>query len=83
MTLFHSGLAKDGRIARLRADQSKRWFWSEIQTVLNEELLAHHGLRDDVKSLESAVTSGKSLPYAAARALFRRIVKVDEAGSTH
>jgi LAO/AO transport system kinase len=83
MTLFHSGLAKDGRIERLRADQAKRWFWSEIQSVLSEELFAHHGLRDDVKTLESSVASGKSLPYAAARMLFRRILKVDEAGRTH
>jgi len=83
MTLFHNGLAKDGRIARLRADQAKRWFWSEVQTVLNEELLAHHGLRDDVKTLESSVISGKSLPYAAARTLFRRILKVDEGNRTH
>jgi LAO/AO transport system kinase len=83
MTLFHSGLAKDGRIVRLRADQSKRWFWSEIQTVLNEELLAHHGLREDVKILESAVISGNSLPYAAARTLFRRILKVDAGDPKH
>ncbi len=83
MTLFHSGLAKDGRIVRLRADQAKRWFWSEIQTVLNEELLAHHGLREDVKILESAVISGNSLPYAAARTLFRRILKVDAGDLKH
>src|SRR6185312_4946661 len=29
MRLFHTSLAKDGRIQRLRADQATRWFWSE------------------------------------------------------
>ncbi len=83
MRLFHNSLAKDGRIQRLRADQSKRWFWSEMQTILNEELLAHHALREDVKKLESSVIGGKSLPYAAARTLFRRILAVDAANTTH
>lgn len=83
MTSFHDSLAKDGRIQRLRADQSRRWFWNEVQTILNEELLAHHGLRDDVKKLESAVITGKSLPYAAARTLFRRILKVDAGDTKH
>jgi LAO/AO transport system kinase len=82
MRLFHNSLAKDGRIQRLRADQAKRWFWSEMQTILNEELLAHHALREDVKKLESSVVGGKSLPYAAARTLFRRILAVDAANTT-
>jgi LAO/AO transport system kinase len=83
MRVFHTSLAKDGRIRRLRADQSKRWFWSEMQTILNEELLAHHALRQDVKNLESSVIDGKSLPYAAARTLFRRILAVDASNTTH
>jgi len=83
MRLFHNSLAKDGRIERLRADQSRRWFWSEMQTILNEELLAHHALRQDVNKLEVSVISGKSLPYAAARTLFRRILKVDADNTTH
>jgi putative protein kinase ArgK-like GTPase of G3E family len=83
MRLFHTSLAKDGRLQRLRADQSKRWFWSEMQTILNEELLAHHALRQDVKTLENSVIAGKSLPYAAARTLFRRILPVDAENTTH
>ena len=79
ITSFHTSLAKGGGIARLRADQTKRWFWSEVQTLLNEELLAHHGLRDNIKELESSVMSGNTLPYVAARTLFRRFLKVDPA----
>ncbi|HTO41816.1 MAG TPA: methylmalonyl Co-A mutase-associated GTPase MeaB [Rhizomicrobium sp.] len=78
MKSIYDTLAGDGRLGRLRADQSRRWFWSEVQTVFNEELLAHHGLKDDVEQLESSVTAGKTLPYAAARILFRRILKVDQ-----
>jgi LAO/AO transport system kinase len=74
MKSFHSALAKDGRIGRLRQDQARRWFWSEMQTILNEELLAHHALGAEVNELEASVIGGKSLPYAAARALFRRIL---------
>ncbi len=83
MKVFRDGLAKDGRIQRLRADQSRRWFWSEVQTILNEELLAHHGLREEVKKLENSVIAGQSLPYAAARTLFRRILKVDASDARH
>jgi len=74
---FHDTLAQSGRITRLRADQLRRWFWNEVQTVFNEQLLAHHGLKDDVQQLESSVTAGQTLPYAAARILFGRIVKPD------
>lgn len=82
MKSLHDSLAKDGRIERLRADQARRWFWSEVQAVLNEEVLAHHGLRDDFKKLESSVVAGKTLPYAAARIFFRRILKVDVVNKT-
>jgi hypothetical protein len=36
--------------------------------------LAHHALGAEVNELEASVIGGKSLPYAAARALFRRIL---------
>jgi LAO/AO transport system kinase len=83
MASFHDRLAKDGRISRLRADQARRWFWSEVQTVLNEELLARHGLGEQVRALENSVAAGKSLPYAAARMLFHQILKVDADDHAH
>jgi LAO/AO transport system kinase len=77
MTAFRDSLAKGDRIRKLRADQSRRWFWSEVQTLLSEELFAHQGIGNEVKTLETAVIAGQTLPYAAARRLFRSILKDD------
>jgi LAO/AO transport system kinase len=71
MATIHETLAADGRLARLRAEQSRRWFWSEVQTVLNEAILADEKLSARANNLESAVGAGKVLPYAAARALIQ------------
>jgi len=71
MEAFHDTLAGDGRLERLRAEQARRWFWSEVQTVLNEAILSDETLAARANSLESAVAGGKALPYAAARALMQ------------
>jgi LAO/AO transport system kinase len=75
MLAFESELAMDGRLARLRNEQARRWFWSEVQTVLNEAILADNALAARANVLENEVAAGQALPYAAARALmqsFRR-----------
>src|SRR5215831_2828779 len=33
MAAIHAALARDGRLGRLRAEQGRRWFWSEVQTL--------------------------------------------------
>jgi len=71
MATIHETLAADGRLARLRAEKSRRWFWSEVQTVLNEAILADEKLSARANNLESAVGAGKVLPYAAARAVIQ------------
>jgi putative protein kinase ArgK-like GTPase of G3E family len=71
MEAFQTALAVDGRLERLRAQQSRRWFWSEVQTVLSEAILSDENLSSRAKALENAVAGGLALPYAAARALIQ------------
>jgi len=71
MESIHSALKSGGGLARLRAEQGKRWFWSEIQTVISEAILDDQKLAETAATLEGQVTSGATLPYAAARELLR------------
>ena len=71
---LHGALENSGQLASLRADQSRRWFWNEVQAVLSEEIMANEELGKAAKKLENAVIAGKTLPYTAARSLFRRII---------
>src|SRR5258707_6309282 len=54
---------------RLRADQARRWFWNEVQTVLSEAILADPRLAGRVDALEGAVTRGGALPHNPPRGL--------------
>ncbi|MEI9993626.1 MAG: methylmalonyl Co-A mutase-associated GTPase MeaB [Rhizomicrobium sp.] len=72
---IHGTLLADGRLTQLRAAQSRRWFWTEVQAVLSETLMSDARLAGQVAALEAEVTKGQALPYTAARALieaFRR-----------
>lgn len=71
---LHDKLIKHGHLKRLRQEQARRWFWSELQTVLSEQILGSEKLGKEAKKLEAAVVAGTSLPYTAARALFRHII---------
>jgi LAO/AO transport system kinase len=69
MAAIHAALAASGGLARLREGQSRRWFWNEVQTVLSEAILTDPALAARAGSLEAAVASGSTLPFAAAREL--------------
>jgi LAO/AO transport system kinase len=73
MQMLHASLAKAGYLKQLRADQARRWFWTEVQAALNEELIENKKLGEEARKLEAAIVTGKALPFAAARSLFRRI----------
>jgi len=75
MTRIHAALVSDGRLVDLRADQSRRWFWSEVQALLGEAILGDAALSASAAALEDDVAEGLTLPHAAARTLlaaFRR-----------
>jgi LAO/AO transport system kinase len=73
MERIHESLSQTGQLRKLREDQLRRWFWSEVQSALHEELLAREDLASEARKLEAATLAGRSLPFAAARSLFRRI----------
>lgn len=66
---LHNTLRADGRLARLREAQLRRWFWSEIQSVVSEKILAHPKLAMEARRYESEIVEGKTLPFVAARQL--------------
>jgi putative protein kinase ArgK-like GTPase of G3E family len=74
MVAIHTRLSADNRLSRLRAEQARHWFWSEVQTVLNETILTNTRLAGEAASLESSVVNGVSTPYAAARNLLASIL---------
>jgi len=69
---IHATLAGDGRLGRLRAEQARAWFWSEIQTLVSEAILDDRALAEAAGRLEGLVGSGQALPAAAARTLLGR-----------
>jgi LAO/AO transport system kinase len=71
---IHSTLGVDGRLARLRAEQARRWFWSEVQTLIDEKILNDAKLAGEAATLENAVKEGSATPYGAARSLLRFIL---------
>ena len=72
MAAIHAALAGGGGLGRLRAEQSRRWFWGEVQTLISETILEDAGLAQDAARLEESVSGGATLPSAAARALIGR-----------
>jgi len=70
---IHAALARDGRLDRLRAEQGRRWFWGEVQTLVSETILENASLAADAARLEHEVAEGAMLPLAAARTLVRRL----------
>jgi LAO/AO transport system kinase len=70
---FRTALEHAGRLAELRREQLRRWFWNEIQTVISERIASSTALAKEAAALEAAVADGKALPYAAARKLVSAI----------
>ena len=73
MHALHRALAKAGHLRKLRENQARRWFWSEVQALLAEEISESEALGKAARKLETDVVAGRALPYSAARALFRHI----------
>lgn len=71
MRAIHTALGRDGRLTRLRSEQAKAWFWSEVQGAVSDAILHDRVLAVEAAALEKAVSEGKALPYSAARTLVR------------
>jgi LAO/AO transport system kinase len=74
MRNMHDALSNSGQLKMLRSEQARGWFWNEIRSVLTEEIMTNDELAKAARKLESAVVAGETLPYSAARALFRHII---------
>jgi LAO/AO transport system kinase len=66
---FHARLSDEGHLGRLRAEQSRRWFWTEVQVLLSDSIAADPATAKRASHIESAVAAGQILPHAAARNL--------------
>jgi putative protein kinase ArgK-like GTPase of G3E family len=73
MRLLHKAIEKGGHLKKLREEQTRRWFWNEVQSVLADEISHNETFEKAARKLEALVIAGKSLPYSAARELFRHI----------
>ena len=72
MVALHADLETGGHLRRLRDDQARRWFWSEVQAVLAETIAADPRSSEAARRVEADVVAGRLLPDAAARELIRR-----------
>ena len=68
---FRDAMTSGGQLRVLRELQARRWFWSEVEAVLSEEIAADPATAAAAAHLEASVVAGKALPHAAARALIR------------
>lgn len=58
-----------GQLARLRVEQARSWFWSEVRAVLTEAIAADRSIAAEARKLEKKVVAGEALPHVSARAL--------------
>ncbi|MGD0144885.1 MAG: methylmalonyl Co-A mutase-associated GTPase MeaB [Rhizomicrobium sp.] len=71
MQQCHAALVKSGQLKRLRQDQARRWFQSEVQAVLSDEIARDPAVAAKAAMIEADVVAGKTLPHAAARLLIK------------
>lgn len=73
MEKIYGSLKRDGRLAKLRAEQAKRWFWNEVHAALIETVDADPRTAKLAKDLEATVEQGTVLPASAVRQFLQAI----------
>jgi LAO/AO transport system kinase len=76
MRTIHTAL----KLAPLRAEQARRWFWSEVKALLNDVFFSNSSIAAQAAVLERDVMSGKLFPSLAARHLEEPLRKLMEEG---
>ncbi|MEM1142622.1 MAG: methylmalonyl Co-A mutase-associated GTPase MeaB [Pseudomonadota bacterium] len=66
---FVALLASDGRLAKIRAQQSREWMHQLVHSMLQQRLHGNSAVREQTPVLESQVEEQILTPYAAAREL--------------
>lgn len=72
-------LRDGGLLVRLREDQLRHWFRSEVRAGLTEALSADQTLEARAAALEASVLAGRVLPGAAANVLIGAFLRLDGA----
>lgn len=70
-------MSSNGILARLRREQLRVWFWSEVRAVLAEAIETDSKMAAEAARLEALVVGGTALPDVSARSLIRRFRGVD------
>jgi LAO/AO transport system kinase len=74
-------MSAQGILRRLRHEQARAWFWTEVRAVLVETIETDPEIGRQATALEAAVLSGKALPDVSARALIGAFRGVDGKGA--
>jgi LAO/AO transport system kinase len=77
MAGLEAQMRASGHLKRLRMEQARRWFWSEVEAVLKEAIAAEPRIAARAVELEAAVLANRALPHASARALIRAFRGLD------
>jgi len=72
---YREGREANGELQATRAEQARKWLWSETAEALLERLRDDPEIRARAAALEDAVASGRSSPRVAADELVRRFWK--------
>lgn len=78
---LHEALKEQGLLARLRAEQQRRWFWAEMDAALRDSMARNPVVAGEAGHIEADVVAGRALPHAAARELVARLLgNLDDEG---
>jgi GTPase len=69
LTRHRAGLEAEGGLERRRAEQARRWMWSEVEHALRDAFAAHPGVARLLPGLEAEVAAGRLAAGEAARRL--------------
>lgn len=70
---LHERLAAGGWLEILRREQARRWFWSEVQAMVEDAIAGNPSAAEAAQRIEADVVGGTALPHAAARRLIEGV----------
>jgi LAO/AO transport system kinase len=71
---FHQELEAGGHLQKLRDEQARRWFWTEVEAVLTDAIAHDPVAAAEASRIEADVMAGRALPHSAARGLIASVL---------
>lgn len=71
---FHGALRAGGHLGKLRDDQARRWFWTEVEAILADGIANDPATAALARRVEADVVAGRALPHSAARGLIASVL---------